>query len=371
MAGLKLLLTADAVGGVWQYSLELARGLSGLGIDVALAVLGPAPSPAQRLAAGKIKGLQLIETGLALDWLAEDAASLTDAAAALAALATEIGADLVQLNTPALVALADFPVPVVTVQHSCVATWWEAVRGTELPEDFAWRTALVQRGLAAADAVVAPTSAFGEATRGRYGLTAAPRTVHNGRTPLPLPETAAHDFAFTAGRLWDEGKNVVTLDAAARRLSVPIHAAGPLAGPNGATVMFDHLHCLGEIGEEELGRWLAAKPVFVSTALYEPFGLAVLEAAAAGCALILSDIPSFRELWGDVAIFVDPHDEEAFSNAISRLIGDTLQRSLMGRAAQERAARYTPEAMAAQMAAIYRGLLPAIEGPVLAAKAAA
>jgi glycosyltransferase involved in cell wall biosynthesis len=111
--------------------------------------------------------------------------------------------------------------------------------------------------------------------------------------------------------------------------------------------------------------------VFVSTALYEPFGLAVLEAAAAGCALILSDIPSFRELWGDVAIFVDPHDEEAFSNAISRLIGDTLQRSLMGRAAQERAARYTPEAMAAQMAAIYRGLLPAIEGPVLAAKAAA
>ena len=40
------------------------------------------------------------------------------------------------------------------------------------------------------------------------------------------------------------------------------------------------------------------------TALYEPFGLAVLEAAQAGCALVLSDIPTFRELWDGAALFV-------------------------------------------------------------------
>jgi len=370
MASLKLLLTADAVGGVWQYSLELARGLSGLGIEVVMAVLGPAPSPQQRLAARKVEGLTLVESGLALDWLAEDSDSLTEAAEAIAALARETQAHLVQLNTPALAALADFPVPVVAVQHSCVATWWEAVKGTELPQDFAWRTALNGRGLAAVDAVVAPTAAFAEATRRRYGLTAAPKTVHNGRTPLPLPETAPQDFAFTAGRLWDAGKNVVTLDAAARRLSIPVRAAGPLVGPNGTALMFDNIHCLGELGEEELARSLAAKPVFVSAALYEPFGLAALEAAAAGCPLILSDIPSFRELWDGAAIFVDPNDEQGFSDAIAALVADGLKRSLMGRAAQERAARYTPEAMAAQMAAIYRSLLPAVRSPVLAGAAA-
>ncbi len=278
---------------------------------------------------------------------------------------------MVQLNTPALAALADFGEPVVAVQHSCVATWWEAVHGTGLPHDFAWRTKLVSEGLVAADAVVTPTAAFSEITRRCYGLARAPQTVHNGRTPLPLPAAAPHDFVFTAGRLWDEGKNVVTLDRAAAGIRVPAHAAGPLEGPNGVSIMFDNLHCLGNLGEEELARWLAAKPVFVSAALYEPFGLSVLEAAAAGCPLILSDIPTFRELWEGAALFVPARDEHGFTEAINRLVGDDFQRTLMGAAARERAARYTPEAMASQMAAIYRSLLPAVQRPVLAARAAA
>jgi glycosyltransferase involved in cell wall biosynthesis len=368
---LKILVTTDSVGGVWQYSLDLARGLCGLGIETVLAVMGPSPTEEQLASAGDVPGLVMVDTGLALDWLAEDAARLKKAALEIAALAGDTGADVIQLNTPALASLADFPAPVVAVQHSCVATWWEAVRGTELPDDFAWRTELVANGLAAADAVVAPTAAFAEMTRRRYGLARPPRTVHNGRTPLKLPEAAPHDFILTAGRLWDEAKNVATIDRAAGGLGVPAHAAGPVQGPNGVAVVFDNLHCLGNLGEGSLARWLAAKPVFVSAALYEPFGLAVLEAAAAGCPLILSDIPTFRELWNDVAIFVPARDEAGFAAAINRVVGDDFQRTLMGAAAKERAARYTPQTMASQMATIYRGLLPAMQRPVLAAKAAA
>ncbi|TMJ15452.1 MAG: glycosyltransferase family 4 protein [Alphaproteobacteria bacterium] len=364
---MRVLVTADAVGGVWQYSLDLARGLAGLGIETVLAVLGPSPSETQKAEAATVPSLNLIDTGLALDWLAKDAASLRTAAEAIERLARTHKVDVVQLNTPAFAGLARFEMPVVSVQHSCVATWWEAVQGTPLPEDFAWRTELVAQGLAASDVVVAPTAAFGEMTRRRYGLAEAPRTVHNGRTPLPVPRSAPHDFVFTAGRLWDEGKNLATLDSAAGHIGVPVRAAGPLEGPNGASVIFDNIHCLGSLDEAELGRWLAARPVFVSAALYEPFGLAVLEAAAAGCPLILSDIPTFRELWEDVAMFVPPRDEEAFTRAISRLVGDDFEREVMGRAARERAARFTPEAMAAQMASIYRGLLPAVHRPVLAA----
>lgn len=368
---LKVLVTADAVGGVWQYSLDLARGLSGLGIDTVLAVMGPSASEEQLASASSVPGIEIIDTGFALDWLAEDALSLRQAASEMARLAGKADAHVIHLNSPALASLADFPAPVVAVQHSCVATWWEAVHGTELPADFAWRTELVAEGLAAADAVVTPTAAFAEATKRRYTLPRAPRAVHNGRTPLTLPDTAPHDFVFTAGRLWDEGKNVVTIDRASGGLGVPAHAAGPVRGPNGVTVMFDNLHCVGNLGEEELARWLAATPVFVSAALYEPFGLAVLEAAAAGCPLILSDIPTFRELWNEVAIFVPARDEQGFTAAINKLVGDDFQRRLMGAAARERAARYTPEAMASQMAAIYRNLLPAVQRPVLAAKAAA
>jgi glycosyltransferase involved in cell wall biosynthesis len=135
--------------------------------------------------------------------------------------------------------------------------------------------------------------------------------------------------------------------------------------------MFDNIHCLGTLGEKELARWLSARPVFVSAALYEPFGVAVLEAASAGCALILSDIPTFRELWDETAIFVPARDEAAFTEAIGALVGDDFERAVLGRAARERAGRFSPDAMASQMAALYRTLLPSVHRPVLAAARAA
>jgi glycosyltransferase involved in cell wall biosynthesis len=364
---LRVLATADALGSAWPYSLDLARGLSRLGIETMLAVTGPSLSPAQVAAASAIEGLELVETGLPLNGHADSGASLRVAGEEIAALAAAEGADIVQLNTPALAAGARFGVPVVAGQHRCAATWWEAVHGGAPPSDIAWRTKLVRAGLHAADIVVTPSSAFAAATQRIYGLPEMPRTVHYGRSPLPVPLHAPHDFVFTAGRLWDEGKNLDMLDAAARRVPVPVRAAGPLAGPNGAAVLFDNIDCVGDLGEEELASWLSARPVFVSAALYEPFGLAVLEAASAGCPLILSDIPAFRELWQEVAIFVPPRDEEGFTRAIANLVGDDFERAVLGHAAKEHARLYTPDAIAAQMAAIYRSLLPAVRRPVLAA----
>ncbi len=362
--GMRILVAAEAAGDLWQYSLDLARGLARLGIETVLASVGPAPSDEQKRLAASVPTLKLVETGLTSEELSDEA--LARAGDEIARLARKANADLIHLNNAALAADARFHAPVVVVHHRCVATWWQAVNGAELPDDFAWRTRVVARGLEAADLVVTPTAAFGAMVQACYRLPERPRTVHSGRTPLVIPPAAPHDFVFTAGRLWDEGKNLGTIDAAAAGLGVPVRAAGPLEGPSGA-VMFDNIHCLGALGDAELARWLSARPVFVSAALCEPFGVAVLEAAAAGCALILSDIPTFRELWDGVATFVPPRDERAFADAISALVGDDFERAVQGRATKERAALYTPDAMAAQMAALYRSLLPKVQGPVLAA----
>jgi glycosyltransferase involved in cell wall biosynthesis len=107
----------------------------------------------------------------------------------------------------------------------------------------------------------------------------------------------------------------------------------------------------------EIAQHLGAQPVFVSVARYEPFGLAVLEAAQAGCPLILSDIPTFRELWGGAALFVQPEDEEALGSAIESLVQDPEARADLGRAARKRADAYTVEAMSAGVLAAYRSVL--------------
>jgi glycosyltransferase involved in cell wall biosynthesis len=292
-----------------------------------------------------------------LDWTAAAPDEVAASAVAVAALAADAAPDIVQLNSAALGAGVHFPAPLVIACHSCVATWWNTVHDEPLPEDFIGRAKLVQQGYVAADVLVAPTAAFARLTARTYGLKTAPGVIHNGRRLLvdrPCRPTFSSSFAFTAGRLWDEGKNLAAIDRAAGRLAMPVLAAGPVAGPNGAEISLQHVRALGRLRDDEIARWLKPAPVFVSAALYEPFGLAVLEAAQACCALVLSDIPTFRELWDGAALFVQPEDDAAIAAAIEQLVADKALRAELGVAAQERSRRYSVEAMAAGMAAIYR-----------------
>src|SRR5579885_1852493 len=139
-------MTADTVGGVWTYALDLARGFVEAGVRTTLAVLGPDASEAQRAEAAAVPCLKLLETGLPLDWLADDERAVRKAAAAVAYLARSVGADVVHLNSPALAGAARYHAPVVGACHSCLATWWAQVRGGEPPEDFRWRIALTAAG---------------------------------------------------------------------------------------------------------------------------------------------------------------------------------------------------------------------------------
>lgn len=365
--GLRLLLTTDAVGGVWQYSLELAASLAAERVTTILAVLGPSPTPEQQAAARAVPGLALVDTALPLDWLCDTAAPVRAAGARIAALARRERADLVQLNMPTLAAGNRFAMPVVAVTHGCVATWWAAARAEPLAPAYRWHRALTAEGLNAADAVVSPSESQARIVARHYRLRRPPIAVHNGRALPPPTPAPRDDRVLTVGRLWDEVKNAALLDRVAARLAVPFEAAGALRGPHGETILLDHLHPLGTLPAADLARRLAARPVFVSAASFEPFGLAVLEAAGAGCALVLSDIATFRELWDGAALFVPTGDAAGYAAAIERLIGDGALRLRMGDAARARAARYTPARTAEAMLRVYTAALaPARQGRVAA-----
>jgi glycosyltransferase involved in cell wall biosynthesis len=349
-------MTADAVGGVWQYALDLAEGLRLHGVEGVVAGLGPPPNPEQRKAAERA-GVVLRWTDLPLDWTAGTAKDVEEAGWAMARMAVEAEADIVHLSSPALAASAHFPAPVVAVAHSCVATWWQSVRTGPLPQEFQWRTELVRRGYHAADSVLAPTAAFANATAEIYRLPRQPTVVRNGRRAAAARDVrTAEPFAFTAGRLWDEGKNLAAIDRAARRIAIPVLAAGPLAGPNGARLTFPNLRVLGQLSDDRISDYLSARPIYVSTARYEPFGLAVLEAAQAGCPLVLADIPTFRELWDGAAVFVSGDDDHAVARAIEQLSDDERARDRWGQAARDRSRAYSVEAMCLGVLAVYRAL---------------
>lgn len=357
----RVLLTTDAVGGVWTYTLDLAHAMSRAGVEVVVAVLGPAPSDAALAGARALPGLNVVLTGLPLDWLAPSPAEVRASGRRLAELARARHCGLVQLHAPALAAGARFGVPVVSVHHSCLATWWAAVHpGEEMPEDFRWRTALAGEGLAASDAVVTPSTAMAHAVADAYRLSTPPLAIRNGRAAAGTVRSDAPrraPFVLTSGRLWDEGKNIAMLDRAAARLAVPVMAAGATKGPQGEEPQFSALRLLGSLGGEEMRRWLSQAPVFASAARYEPFGLGVLEAAQAGCALVLADIPSFRELWGGACLFVPADDDAAMADALTRLLGDLSLLNRLSERAQHRARLYTAAAMATETMRLHTSLL--------------
>jgi glycosyltransferase involved in cell wall biosynthesis len=338
-------MTADALGGVWTYALDLARGFARHGIETQLAVLGPSPNAAQLAEARALPRLELIDTGLALEWTAHEPADVASAAAALKELATYSGADLVHLNGPGLAGQSRWPVPLVVAIHSCVATWWRAVRTGPMPPDFSWRARATAAGLAVADAILAPSAAFAAAVRACYGPHLQITPVHNGRRRICYARAERRAGALTAGRLWDPAKNIAVLDEAAAAITEPVFAAGPQSGPNGAHFRCRHLKMLGELSEREMAACHANAAVFVSTSLYEPFGLAVLEAAQSGAALVLSDIGTFRELWDGAALFVPARDSGAARDGLQHLLRHPSLARRLGARAAARANRYTAQRM--------------------------
>ncbi|WP_119300738.1 glycosyltransferase family 4 protein [Dongia deserti] len=335
----RILMTADAVGGVWQYCLELAAGLCRAGSEVWMAVMGPAPSQGQ-LQSTHIAGLRILHGDFRLEWMVDAEADLGRAGDWLLTLADALRPDIVHLNGYAHAALP-WRRPVVVVAHSCVITWWRAVHRCEAPQEWDRYRNFVARGLEAADLVIAPTLAFLRALRATYRFDTPSCAIWNGRSRTPESTGAKQRVVMTAGRLWDAAKNVAILTRAAEHVPYPIWVAGAdMTQDCPASVL-----PLGRLDECEMRQRLADAMVFAIPARYEPFGLTAVEAAQARCALVLGDIDTQRELWDGAAIFVPPDDSAALARHLNRLLEQPQLAAALGALAHRRASRFTAERM--------------------------
>jgi glycosyltransferase involved in cell wall biosynthesis len=218
----------------------------------------------------------------------------------------------------------------------------------------------VREGLAAADAVVTITQYQATLLVRHYDIRGA-RVIHNGvEFPHEVLEPRTEFSALSVGRLWDRGKGVDTLDAAAGLLGPtfpPIHVLGETTSPHGDRYEPLHLRAHGRVERAEVDDWMRHASVYVAPSRYEPFGLAPLEAALHGCALVLSDIGTFRELWHGCAEFVPPDDPAALADVLRRLHDDPARVARLAEGARKRALRrYTSGRMAEEYIALYRQL---------------
>ena len=348
----RILMTTDAVGGVWDYTMELTRALAPAGIRFTVLVVGPAPSERQLRDAHAREHVDLIATDLRLEWQPGGHEDQPELNAMLRDLEGDLVPDLVHVNSYANAA-AGFQAPVLLVAHSCVSTWWRACRGGDLPAEWARYVEGVQQGLAAADRIVAPTQSHLDALQAVHGPQRHAEVIHNGRDANDFRPAAKEPYVLAAGRRWDEAKNIGALCAVADGIPAPVR----IAGEGDLTEAPGNVAALGRLDTEALAAEMGRAAIFASPARYEPFGLAVLEAALSGCALVLSDIPTFRELWEGAARFVDPGDPQALAREIRDCLEEPASAMRLGEAARSRAAVYSASRMGESYLALYRDLV--------------
>src|ERR671912_2295217 len=151
---LRILITADAIGGIWTHVRTLVETLSPA-VEFRVAVLGPAAPPA--LPADWPAAIHACQCRL--EWMDAPWSDVRASAAWLCDLARTVAPDVVHVNGYAHAAV-DFPAPVLLGAHSCVCSWWRAVHRERAPDYWNVYRTHVRRGLDAASLIVAPSAAM-------------------------------------------------------------------------------------------------------------------------------------------------------------------------------------------------------------------
>jgi glycogen synthase len=336
----RVLMITRGAGSLWSHALELCRALTARGVRVELATLGAPLSAAQWMEVRDVRGLGLHESQERLEGLDEEQWLLE--------LEAQLAPDIVHLEDHTLGSLA-WGSPTLVMVHTCPLVWWEAVKGGPVPERYAHYRQEAARGLRGAGFVVAPTQALLAAAERLHGPMGATRVIPYARRAESFLPDAKEPFVLAAGRDWDEAANVTALESIAPSLPFAVRIAGETS--RGSPV-----RSLGALHPWELAGWMARAAVYAMPARYEPFGPSALEAALAGCALVLGDIPSLREVWGDAALFVHPDDEAGLADALRWLMAHPAERECRAGRARTRALTFTPRRMVEAYLDVYAAL---------------
>lgn len=109
---------------------------------------------------------------------------------------------------------------------------------------------------------------------------------------------------------------------------------------------------MGDVSDQELAELYRRCAVFCYPSLGEGFGLPVLEAMAAGAAVVTSGVTSLPEVGGSAVEYIDPASVDSIADGIRRLLDSPSRRAELGELAQERAKLFTWDACAESVLAL-------------------
>mgnify|MGYP003642709772 CR=1 FL=1 len=348
-------MTTDTVGGVWSYSVSLCSSLVKYGIKVTLLAMGTKPNKGQLIDIEQLKrkGIDVEFKEVKLEWMDNPQEDIVQASTWIKKMVDKFSPDLIHFNNYAQAA-EDWGVSTIVVAHSCVASWWKAVKNDSLPAFYKEYVKMVNQAFSKADALISPTHAILQEYQNLYGIHSNQAVIPNGfQSSIAAVLPSKRNIIFAAGRIWDEAKNISLLLEAARDIKAEIFIAGS-ASPKFPSVK--NVTFLGELSREQVTNWMRISRIYALPVKYEPFGLSFLEAANYSNTLIGGDIATLREIWEDSMVYCTGSDKKYFSELCNELLGNTSKTKMLGDKAYERSRYYTLDRMTERYYSLYSSM---------------
>jgi glycogen(starch) synthase len=358
---LRILMTADTVGGVWSYSVELCKALLPFNVHFYLITTGAPMQASQKSDVAALENVTVYETDFLLEWMDNPWESIDTSGNWLLQLEAKLKPDLIHVNGYVYGALP-WKAPIIVVAHSDVFSWFLSVKGILPPPEWDEYFTRVRDGLQSADYLIAPSKRMMQYVREIYGIANPGKVIYNGRSSNTFYSSQKENYVFSMGRIWDEAKNIKLLMEASSNILYPIRLAGDNYFENNRnTTEGDNIDYLGKLSMQEVASELSNAAVYVLPAKYEPFGLSVLEAALSGCALVLGNISSLQEIWDNSAVYINTDDANELADKVNELMENETLRHYYAQAAMNRAKQYSTATMAEDYLQVYHQLCSTVQ----------
>ncbi len=327
---LKILMTTDTLGPLWQYCLELASALPE-NTEIHLASMGDLPDERKMAEAEAISNLYIYPSSYKLEWQDDPWDEVEQASMWLLHLEQKLQPDLVHLNHCVFGELP-WDRPALVVGHYCMLSRWEATDNQPFPDVQERYRERIRKGLQSVDYVVAPSATLLRRLEAHYGPLHETEIIHYGITDVYQESRSKSNQILLSTEGIHEYEGLHALVKGAADLPYPLIIMGEhQADMHEASVAFT-----GKLNSNQLNEYLSDSRIFVSASRYEVFGWTALQAASQGCILILSDIDVYHEIWQDSALYFDPVHPESLREVILSLLAQPELTASLGKKSVQR-----------------------------------
>ena len=357
----RLLMTTDVKSEVWDYSLTLSKALlKHINAEILIISMGGKPTDSQKKQLEDLN-IEFQFTDFSPDFLADN----------------EINPDISEIKTTFERSIKSFDPHIVHLNHgypdlnfdkpcilACHANilnkkiWNDSInRYSPLYQNLLNYKQIINKSLNNADIVIAPSRFFAENLIKTFDFIKGIKIIYNGIDYKPHSCVKESPTLVTFGNMSDSSKHINLLLNMAYRLpdNIKIKIIGDSQLDRKLPKNVEFLTNLSNFE-----RWEVYKnsSIYLALSNYESNGLASIQAAYSGCAILANDIPSCKELWGDCAYIFDRDDANSLMRCINNLVENPNLLEITSRNCQAKALSvFNSKRMAYEYINLYKNIL--------------